>query len=271
MAKLRDNLFFEFSAISFVVLAAIALSLTYVLSNKVREDAVKDLVDEAIGASSGRLLRALMPSDFEGPMTGDRYDSFNRFVQQYVVSERTARVKIRAKDGTIIYADNPKAVGKKFPPNEPLLRALRGENVAILEVPADATHVYEADLGRLMEVVTRINFPDSAEPPGVFALYQYYEPTAQRIAGMRRWIFGTVGLGFLIVYGSLVSIVWRGWSTMTRQRRQLETVNTRLEARVAERTAELTSMNQEVVRSNRDLEQFAYVEVGWKKWTPKSE
>ena len=205
MGTLRDNLLVQFSVISFVLLAVMALSLAYILSNKVRVDAINDLVDEAIGTSSGLLLGAITPSDFEEPMTGERYDRFHEFVQQYVVSDRTARIKIRAKDGTIIYADNPEAVGKKFPPNEPLLKALRGENVAIVRVPTDATHVYEADLGRLMEVVTPINFPDSAEPPGVFALYQYYEPTASRINELRRWIFGSIGAGLLILYGSLVS------------------------------------------------------------------
>ena len=259
MAKLRDNLFFEFSAISFVVLAAIALSLPYVLSSKVREDAIKDLVDEAIGSSSGRLLRALTPSDFKEPMIGERYDAFHEFVRRSVVSQRTARVKLWSPDGTVIYSDDPQRVGERFPAKESLLRALRGETSLAIKVPEDAENPRERYLGTLMEVYTPVIFPGSTEPQGVFEIYQYYEPTAQRITGMRRWIFGTVGLGFLIVYGSLVSIVWRGWSTISRQRRQLETVNTRLEARVAERTAELTSMNQEVVRSNRDLEQFAYV------------
>ena len=67
MGRLRHNIVVRFSVISFVVLAAIAATLVYALSAKIRSDAVQDLVDEAIGASAGRLLTAVAPSDFQTP------------------------------------------------------------------------------------------------------------------------------------------------------------------------------------------------------------
>lgn len=218
MRHLKQNLLVQFSVISFVVMAVIAVVLVIVLSNKVRSDSINDLVDEAVGSASGRLLNAITPADLEVPMTGARYDSFHEFVQQSIVSERTARVKLWAKDGTVIYSDDPAGVGEQFPTKENLLKALGGETATEIKIPEDPENDRERYLGTLMEVYTPIIFPGTTEPQGAFEIYQYYEPTAQRIDDLRRWIFGSIGGGFLILYGALVSTVWGGWRTINRQR-----------------------------------------------------
>ena len=251
MRLVRENLVVQFSVLSFVVLAAIAVILSVVLSNKIESDAVDDLIDEAIGASSGRLLSVITPADLEVPMTGERYDKFHEFVQQSIVSERTARVKIWAKDGTIIYSNDPAGVGEKFPAKENLLIALRGENAIEIKIPDDPENERERFLGTLMEVYTPIIFPGTTEPQGAFEVYQYYEPTAQRISTLRNWLFGSIGIGFVLLYGSLVSIVWRGWGTIVGQRSQLESFNVELEKQVQDRTQELQEAQARLVQTER--------------------
>ena len=100
MKHLKDNLAIQFSVASLIVMATVAVVLAFGLSEKVHSDAVDDLVAEAVGVSSGRLLGALDPDDIRTPMTGERYDSFHEFVQQSIVSDRTARIKIWADNGT---------------------------------------------------------------------------------------------------------------------------------------------------------------------------
>jgi len=253
MRLVRENLVVQFSVLSFVVLAAIAVILSVVMSNKIESDAVDDLIDEAIGASSDRLLRVITPADLEVPMTGERYDSFHEFVQRSIVSERTARVKVvqvRPEEATVIYSDERKSVGKSFPPPPPLLNALAGTTTPVLEVP-EVGHEEERGLGQLLEVVTPIIFPGTNEPQGAFAIYQYYEPTAQRVSSLRIWLFGSIGIGFVFLYGSLVSIVWRGWGTIVRQRGQLESFNLELEKQVQDRNQELQEAQERLVRAER--------------------
>jgi len=247
MRRLRENLLVRFSVVSFVVMAGIAVALTLILSNKIRSDAIDELVTEDIGESSARLLNAITPADLEAPMTGERYSQFHEFVQRSIVSERTARIKLWAKDGTVIYSSDPAGVGEKFPANESLLKALHGENSIEIKVPKDPENARERHLGTLMEVYTPIIFPGTTEPEGAFELYSYYEPTAQRINSLRTWLFGSIGLGFVALYGSLVSIVWRGSKTISVQQRRLESFNAQLEERIHKRTEELQ-------RSNRDVE-----------------
>ncbi|MEE9569873.1 MAG: hypothetical protein V3W37_10835, partial [Candidatus Binatia bacterium] len=223
----KENLLVQFSVVGFLIMVIIAVVLATALSNKVRSDAVGAMVDEAVGVASGRLLMAITPADLEVPMTGARYDKFHKFVQEYIVSERTARVKLWAKDGTVIYSDIPAGVGKKFPIKEALLKALRGETATGIHNPEDPEHIlYERYLGTvMMEVYTPIVFPGTTEPQGAFEIYQYYEPTAQRIDGMDRWIFGSIGVGFIVLYVGLISIVWRGWRTIKQHQDVLARVN----------------------------------------------
>ncbi|MBI2088433.1 MAG: hypothetical protein HYT78_06760 [Deltaproteobacteria bacterium] len=251
MRKLKDNLLLQFSLAGFIVMAALAVVLAVFLSNKIQSDAIDALAEEAKGASSGRLLRAITPADLETPMTGERYKEFHEFVQQYIVSDRTARVKLWAKDGTVTYSNNPAGVGEKFPNNASFLKGLRGEKAIEIKLSKDVESVHERHLGTLIEVYTPIIFPGTTEPQGVLEIYQYYLPTAQRINELRRWLFGWIAVGFAVLYGCLVSIVWRGWRTIVRQQDQLESFNVRLEKQVEERTAELREAQEKLIRTER--------------------
>ncbi len=210
MKRLKENLLIQFSVISFVVMAIIAVVLAVVLSNGIRSHAVDMVVNEAIAGSSGRLLSAITPADLEIPMTGERYNRFHKFVQESIVSERTARVKLWAKDGTVIYCNNMAAVGATFPDNENMLKAVHGENATQIKIPEDPENERERFLGTLIEVYTPIIFPRTTEPQGAFEIYQYYQPTAQLINEMRREVFVSLGAWFVLLYGILVGSAWKG-------------------------------------------------------------
>ncbi|MDA1128418.1 MAG: ATP-binding protein [Chloroflexi bacterium] len=251
MNVFRNNLVVQFSVVSFVVMATVAVILVIVLSNNIRSGAVNDLVDEAVGSSSARLLGVLTPEDLDVPMTGERYDRFHEFVQSSIVSDRTARIKLWAGDGTVIYSTDPSQVGEQFPTKENLLKALQDGNGIEIKVPEDPENELDRHLGTLMEVYTPIVFPGTTTPAGSFEIYQYYGPTAARIDSMRRWLFGAIGLGFGTLYLGLVFIVWGGWRTINRQQTQLETFNSELEAMVKDRTEELERAHEQLLDSQR--------------------
>ena len=96
-----------------------------------------------------------------------------------------------------------------------------------------------------------------------------------------RWIaWGAIGGASLVLYGSVLAIAWKAWTTASRQRRQLESSAMEFENQIRERTADLLKSNLELVkeiterkqaeaelqaltasleRRNRQLEQFAFV------------
>ena len=106
MQHLKENLVIQFSVISSIIMFILATTLFIVLSDRIRADALNALAEEAVGSASGKLLSAITPSDLEAPMQGERYNRFHQFVQESIVSDRTARVKVWAKDGTVIYSND---------------------------------------------------------------------------------------------------------------------------------------------------------------------
>lgn len=242
MRLLKQNLLVRFSVVSFAIMAVIAMFLAIVLSNKIRSDAIDDLIDEAVGSSYERLLREITPSDLEDSMSIERYNQFNEFVLKSIVSDRTALVKLWAPDGTIIYSTEREEIGARYPNNENLLKALRKQRAVEIEAPGRKGERLPARYLNvpLTEVYTPIIFPGTSEPRGAFEIYQFYTPTIQRIESLRNWVFGSIGVGFAVLYASLISIVWGGWKTINRQRQRLELFNNKLERQVQERTERLT-------------------------------
>ena len=129
-----------------------ALLLAIILTGKIRSDAINHFIEDAVDPSSPRITRALTPADLEVAMTGERYEHFHQFVQDSVVPERTARIKLWAKDGTVIYSDDPTQVGERFPNKLNLMKAFEGETPIAIKVPENVDNDRERRLGTLVSV-----------------------------------------------------------------------------------------------------------------------
>ena len=73
---------------------------------------------------------------------------------------------------------------------------------------------------------------DPLEPLLISGVDQDLRSLREDLKDLRSVIYGTLGGGFVIMYGGLVFIVWRGWRTSNLQRQELESVNVQLEDRV---------------------------------------
>ena len=77
--------------------------------------------------------------------------------------------------------------------------------------------------------ITVIQIPGAILPPELSS-----ENLTKEFNNLRWVTFGAIGGGFVILYMGLVGIVWRGWNTINRQRREVQSVNTKLETSVGE-------------------------------------
>ncbi|MBI4282337.1 MAG: PAS domain S-box protein [Chloroflexi bacterium] len=221
MRRLRQNLVVQFSVITFVIGALVAIASILVIASHIRTAAVNDLAKRTESDVSLYFLKDMTPADLEEPMTGERYDRFHDLVQHSMLGGRIVRVKLWAMDGTVIYSDQRELVGRKFTDDEHLTKALQGETVAEIGDIEGIENEYEVPLGTLISVYVPIVFPGYWEPQGVFEVYQVYEPTAQLIWDMQ-WRLTLIGsVGFLFLYGGSVAVVWRGLRTIQRQEANL--------------------------------------------------
>jgi signal transduction histidine kinase len=237
-----------------VVLGALGLALSLVLSNKIRYLQTHTLVEEAMELTSRRVLNILNPEDLNTPMTGERYHWFDRLVDDFVVSADTARVKVWNAEGTVIYSNDYSGVGAQFTDNHHLQEALRGTVNAEVKMPEDAENPADAQLGPLLEVYVPIMFPGISQAQGALEIYQYYGPTADQINTIQKWVKASVAVAFAVLYLSLVSIVWRGWRITVAQKARLNLLNTEMQGHLQG----LDRRNKAVESANRELEAFCY-------------
>lgn len=77
----------------------------------------------------------------------------------------------------------------------------------------------------------------------------------QEIRNLQWTTIAAIGIGFTFLYGTLFSFVWRGWTTILRQRAQLQAVNDEL----GKSLEELRRANKKLDRSNQELQDFASI------------
>ncbi len=121
-------------------------------------------------------------------------------------------VKVWNKDGSLIYTSEPMDKEESEENSSHLDIVLAGTTFAHLD-DADQAVATSVRQNALLEVYSPIRFPGDTSVHGALEVYMYYAPTAQHILDMRRWVLIATSMGFLLLYGGLVSIVWRGSST----------------------------------------------------------
>ena len=210
----------RFAIVASLVVVAAGYLLVAVLTNAIVDANLHSAETEARDTVARRVLLALKPEDMNAPLQGERLAEFDRFVRESVVSARTARIKIWAPDGRVIYADDPAIIGRQFPPDDELQQALLGVTSSHLLTSLGAENQSEANRGTLLEVYTPLIFPGTTQPAGAFEIYQIYEPVAQQVAVMRRYVLLTLGGGIGAFYVALL-VMAQGVGVIRRQGRRL--------------------------------------------------
>ena len=131
--------------------------------------------------------------------------------------EDVFRIKLYGADGQIIWSDEPKLLGRRFPDNEFLNRALRGEIVSVIETPHRTEHVFErGSFEQVLEVYVPIEEGDSII--GVAEIYRHPEAFFRETRKAARLLWLATLIGGAFVYLAMVGVVRR----ISNHQRRLE-------------------------------------------------
>ena len=127
--------------------------------------------------------------------------ALDRVVRNQVLRGALVRVKIWNADGTILYSDESRLIGERFPLAQDELRLLRsGESHAGLSDLSEPENRYEEPAVQLLEVSVPIRTADGT--PVLFEAYFRYNGVAA--AGRRVWLrFAPLILGALVLLSVL--------------------------------------------------------------------
>jgi len=213
----------QFAVLSFVIVGLITVTLCAVISHYFREDLLEREWTTTADFIRTEALQNFVPADFAAPGNPAAQARFRRFYQQTIMMPQVVRVKIYDTSMTVIWSDEPRLIGQRFPDNAQLIGAVAGRTTVNLETgEKKGENVYERSGPQLVEVYVPIVFPESSRVLGVVETYK--EPT-QVFANIRRGqmtVVATALAGGALLYLSLFWIVRRAGRRIDAQHHALE-------------------------------------------------
>ena len=223
----------QFAVLSLIVTALITAALSWVLTRALRADLL-----EREWAVTADFIRTeaffhLGPADFVAPPTPAAAERFRAFYKQTAMLPEIVRVKIYDADMAVVWSDESRLVGQRFPDNPHLARAIAGRTTVNIKPRGERTgeNVYEGETSAsLVEVYVPIVFPGRS---GVAGVVETYKVPAQVFANIRRGqltVVTTALAGGAFLYLSLIWIVRRAARRIDEQHAALDHRNRELRA-----------------------------------------
>lgn len=213
----------QFAVLSLVVVGLITVSLCALISYYLREDLLEREWTTTSDFIRTEAAQNLGPADFAAPGSPAAQERFRKFYQQTIMMPQVVRVKIYDASMTVIWSDEPRLIGQRFPDNAQLIGAVAGRTTVNLETgEKKGENVYERNEPLLVEIYVPIVFQDTQRVAGVVETYK--EPT-QVFANIRRGqmtVVATALAGGALLYLSLFWIVRRAGRRIDTQHHALE-------------------------------------------------
>ncbi len=182
------------------------------------------------------------------PKLGSDYDDFSEKVSHINLGPQVERIKIWNTDQVVVWSDENRLVGHRFPDNARLTEALSGKLVSAMSGLEEDEQIFEQRFARLLELYVPIRFEPGGEIKAVVEIYQDLSPLYLDISSQKQIVWISVILGLAVLYLLLFGIVWRASNRIEAQTEALQEAHDQLEKRVKERTAELIEANEQLQR-----------------------
>ncbi len=212
----RLTLLTKFSITSFVLLAIIGVLLGNALTQHFQQQAIEQQRD-AISALIPPVVGPFLTHDLlANGAHGDSYDQIETALS-YLGGSGLVRIKILNGTGTIIYSDDASLVGQRSDPTGELQQALDGERSASISPAPPSESIAEIGYGDLLVVYTPLRMPGKSAVSGVFEGYYDVTDLEQSISDTTSFLWTAIGVGFLMLYITLFTIVRNASRTLVRQ------------------------------------------------------
>lgn len=185
----------QFALAGFAVVVLFLAGSLLALQRIGRAEAVRDARQFAVLSGQGIVEPALRDGVLEGD--AGAIAALDRVVQERVLGERVVRVKVWTRDGRVVYSDEARLIGTRFPLEESRLEVLEtGSARSGLSDLDGSENRFERGLGDLYEVYLPVRAPDGT--PLLFETYQ--RASAVEAIGRRIWVpFAVLVLACLLL------------------------------------------------------------------------
>lgn len=167
-------------------------------------------------------IRHLVAGNFRPTPSATGTEIFDAFRREL---PEVFRIKVYDKTGRIVWSDEPRLIGLKFPDDALVERALRGKVSSAFHHPGASENIYEWNKGHVTETYVPIVLPGSDSVVGVIETYKDVSQLALAIQRRQRRIWAiAAGMGALL-YVALALVVWKASESERRAIGELELQN----------------------------------------------
>jgi two-component system NarL family sensor kinase len=179
----------------------------YLMRHVGEREAIRNAKQLAEVAGRGVIEPTLTPALMRGDP--DAVDRVDRAARRGVLGERVVRVKVWSPDGRIVYSDEHRLIGARYPLEADELNLLASGKVkAEISNLARPENKFERRFDKLLEVYLPIRGP--AGDPLLFEMYERYSSISA--SGRKLWLaFAPAIIGTLAVLWLIqLPLAWRG-------------------------------------------------------------
>jgi diguanylate cyclase (GGDEF)-like protein len=204
----RFGLLTKFALASVVPMVALGILLSQYLKRQIEDRTLAEATRAATLIARAGIQPQLHPSDLENGLTSAEIKRLDEALHAHQIRGQVARIKIWNRALEVVYSDDRRLIGKRFPLSKDALRdAYNGEVRSQVSDLQRADHANERKYGQLLEVYVPLRFREGAVPAGVFDVYLPYRPIAQAMAADTRTMYLLLLAGLVLLYGTLFRIV----------------------------------------------------------------
>jgi len=229
----------RFNVISLIILVAGMLGIGSWVQRQIGEGIIHGTGHTTSLYVGSFVVPALQGLASGSPLSSEQVAALDAYFQAPALREQIPAFKIWGPDGVVLYATDPGVIGRRYPVEERLARAWRGETATrISDLEADE-NIAERPLAKnLLETYSPVYVGDATQVAAVAESYQRIDDLRREIAVAQAWSWVLVAGAMAIIYLLLRGFVQRASNTIVAQQTLLSADVVRLQ--------ELLAQNQEL-------------------------
>ena len=197
----------------------------------------RSILDHEIGAH-----------DLDSPMTGARADELRQLVKARILVYPVVGVRIWAKDGTILFSDNPSLVGARY--SDPGVgKAFIGATLSAQEGSHDNINASDPNLPATLFATYLPLTPEWATPAApavaVVEVLQDYSGVQQSFGELSRTLALTLAVGLSVLFILLLPVLRQAANRLSQQT-----------ATLRQNAARLRALNEDLIEASRVKSEF---------------
>jgi signal transduction histidine kinase len=242
----------RFAVSILIAFAGVGFVLSVVVSRQLRDRQEAAANYHTVFVTDSILRYIVQPADLTAPLdtNGVRYRELLGLIQRRVLLGPVVRVKIWSPDGTVLFSDEPRLVGRIFEDEvHELSEVLEGHiESGVSDLDAEENEFERPKFSKLYQTYVPLRLGErsaGSHPVAVAELYTDYAGIASQVDKLFRTLLVTLLAGLSALYALMLPISRRVARTMSSQNVQLETQ--------AGQLRDLLAKEQRTVAELRDL------------------